>query len=122
MAKFLSDEWIEAVRASAADVTAGDISVRLEVSAGDTQFHAVIVDGAVESVAAGGLSDADVSLTLPIDEATAVAQGELAPSVAFMQGRMKTAGDPGKLLDLLALTARPGFAQFRESVAATTDF
>ena len=27
-----------------------------------------------------------------------------------MQGRMKTAGDPGKLLELLACSALPGYA------------
>ena len=31
-----------------------------------------------------------------------MAAGELDPSVAFMQGRMKTAGDPGLVLDVLA--------------------
>ena len=122
MAKFLSDDWLDEVRARADGVTAGDLSVRLEVAAGDTQFHAVLADGLLVELGAGGLGDAEVSLTMPLDEATEIAQGVLAPSVAFMQGRMKTAGHPGKLLDLLACTARPGFAGFRAAVAAVTDF
>ena len=35
-----------------------------------------------------------------------MAAGELDPSVAFMQGRMKTAGDPGLVLDVLAAVDR----------------
>jgi putative sterol carrier protein len=35
-----------------------------------------------------------------------MAAGELDPSVAFMQGRLKTAGDPGLVLDVLAGAAQ----------------
>jgi len=88
MAQFLSDEWLDAVRAAAGTGSLG-LDVRLEVVAGDTKFSAVVVD---------------------------------APTVAFMQGRMKTAGDPGKLLELLRSTAGPGYEAFRDAVAATTTF
>jgi putative sterol carrier protein len=94
----------------------------LEVVAGDTRFSAVVVDGELRELASGGLPDADVSLTLPLEDAVAMQQGELAPSVAFMQGRMKTAGDPGKLLELLRATSLPGYAAFRDAVAASTSF
>ena len=36
-----------------------------------------------------------------------MAAGDLDPSVAFMRGRMKTAGDPGLVLDVLAAAAAP---------------
>jgi putative sterol carrier protein len=121
MAQFLSDEWLDAVRAAAGTGSLG-LDVRLEVVAGDTKFSAVVVDGELRELAAGGLSDADVSLTLPFEDAVAMQRGELAPTVAFMQGRMKTAGDPGKLLELLRSTAGPGYEAFRDAVAATTTF
>jgi putative sterol carrier protein len=121
MAQFLSDEWLDAVRAAAGTGAPG-LNVRLEVVAGDTKFSAVVVDGELRELAAGGLPDADVSLTLPLEDAVAVQQGELAPTVVFMQGRMKTAGDPGKLLELLRATAGPGYAAFRAAVAASTTF
>jgi predicted lipid carrier protein YhbT len=125
LAKFLSDEWLDAVRAHAgasAAAGAGDLTVRLHVAVGDVQFHAIVDHGTLEALASGPLSDADVSLTVPFDDAVALQRGETEASVLFMQGRMKTAGDPGKLLDLLARSARPGFAELRDAVGATTDF
>lgn len=121
MAKFLSDEWLDVVRANAGG-RVGDLSVRVDIAVGDSQFHAVVVDGALDGLAAGPLRDADVSLTVPFDDAVAVQRGERDPSVLFMQGRMKTAGDPGKLLELLAWTARPGYATLRDTVASATEF
>jgi predicted lipid carrier protein YhbT len=121
VAKFLTDEWLAIVRARA-DGAAGDLSVRLHVAVGDAQFHAIVVDGALETLASGPLQDADVSLTLPPDDAVALQRGETDPSVLFMQGRMKTAGDPGKLLALLACSARTGYANLRDAVASDTDF
>ena len=59
---------------------------------------------------------------MPPDDAVALQRGETDPSVLFMQGRMKTAGDPGKLLALLACSAQPGYATLRDAVAATTEF
>jgi putative sterol carrier protein len=121
MAPFLSDEWLDAVRAAVPAGAAPGLSVRLEVAAGDAKFAAVVVDGELRELVSGGLPDADVSVTLPLDDAIAVQQGTLAPSVAFMQGRMKTAGDPGKLLELLEHTVGPGYAAFRDAVAAVTE-
>jgi hypothetical protein len=121
VAKFLSDEWLETVRSSAGDARADDLSVRLLITVGAVQVTAVLVDGALEDLALGGRGDEEVTLTLVLDDAVAIQRGDLQPSVAFMQGRMKTAGDPGKVLDILACTARPGFARLRDEVAAATE-
>jgi putative sterol carrier protein len=51
----------------------------------------------------------DLALTLSPDDARSVRDGELAPSVAFMQGRLKTSGDNALLLRVLAWTATPAF-------------
>lgn len=63
----------------------------------------------------------EVGLTLPAPETRAVIAGELAPSVAFMRGRMKTAGDPGAVLEVLEATTTPGWEAARTRVAALTD-
>lgn len=118
MAKFLSAEWIDVVRG--VGPTVGDTSVECSVTGGpdgDVKLHALR-----DEVALGALDEPDVSLTLPYAEAMAIARGELEPSVAFMQGRMKTAGDPGRLLDLLAATATDGFRDGLERVARATEF
>jgi hypothetical protein len=69
---------------------------------GDASWYARVEDGVVVEVGPGAPTDADVTLTLPAALADEVAGGTLAPSAAFMQGRMKTAGDPGLVLDVLA--------------------
>jgi putative sterol carrier protein len=55
----------------------------------------------VES-ALGPATAADVTLTITEEDARAMLSGELDPSVAFMRGTLKTSGDPGLLLRLLA--------------------
>jgi putative sterol carrier protein len=69
---------------------------------GDLQAYLRFDDGVVAEAALGTAPAAEVTLTVPAPDADAMASGELNPSVAFMQGRMKTAGDPGRLLELLA--------------------
>lgn len=66
--------------------------------------------------AGGGLAEADLTLSLSPEDARAVTDGRLAPSVAFMQGRLKTAGDNGLLLEVLAWTAGPSFRAFLEDL------
>lgn len=46
-------------------------------------------------------TDAEVVLTTTAAIATELGAGRLDPNVAFMQGRLKTAGDPGALLRVL---------------------
>ncbi len=60
-------------------------------------------------VSVGCPGDADLSLTLSPTDAEMVRQGLLAPSVAFMQGRLKTSGDNGLLLSVLAWSATDAF-------------
>ena len=118
MAQFLSAEWLDTVRAVAPSV--GETTVECSVTGGpdgEVKLHAK--EG---EVGFGGLTAADISLTVPYADAIAIARGELEPSVAFMQGRMKTAGDPGKLLDVLASTAMPTFRAALERIASATEF
>ena len=117
MARFLSEEWLDLVREA---VPALETRIDCAVTAapdGEIKLH---LDGS--DVGVGLLDDADVSLTLPYAEALSIARGELQPTVAFMQGRMKTAGDPGRLLDVLAATATAGFREGLERVASATEF
>jgi hypothetical protein len=121
MVAFLSDDWFAAVRADG--VALDDVTVEATVTGAagsDVKWHVQVRAGTV-AAAAGDAPDAEVALTLGYDDAVAVLRGDLAPSVAFMQGRMKTAGDPGPLLDVLRATASPRFASAREALAASTE-
>ncbi len=52
----------------------------------------------------------DLTLTLSPADAELIKEGRLSPSVAFMQGRLKTSGDNGLLLRVLAWSATDAFA------------
>jgi putative sterol carrier protein len=117
MAKFLSAEWLDLVRDAAPAIATRIDCAITGAPDGDVKVH--FDDG---DIGLGLLDNADVSLTLPYPEALAIARGELQPTVAFMQGRMKTAGDPGRLLAVLAATATPEFQDRIERVASATEF
>ena len=63
---------------------------------------------------------AKVTFTLPQAEARALLGGESQPSVAFMRGRLKTVGDAGLVLALLASTATPAWEAWRAGLDAAT--
>jgi hypothetical protein len=69
---------------------------------GDASWQVRVEDGVVAEVAPGSVNGAALTLTFPATIAAAVAYGETTASAAFMQGRMKTAGDLGLVLDVLA--------------------
>jgi hypothetical protein len=81
-----------------------------------------LVAGRVVGSVPGLLVEVDATITVPYDDARALSAGDLDPSVAFMQGRLKSAGDTGTVLDFLAGTAATdGAAEFREHLAALID-
>jgi alkyl sulfatase BDS1-like metallo-beta-lactamase superfamily hydrolase len=69
---------------------------------GQSIWQARLEDGVVVAVEAGAPGTTDLTLTVSLAIAEAIASGSLTPSAAFMQGRMKTAGDQGLVLDVLA--------------------
>jgi hypothetical protein len=64
-----------------------------------------------EDIALGAVGEPDLVLTLSPEDAALVGAGKLAPSVAYMQGRLKAAGDNGLLLQVLRWSATPAFQQ-----------
>jgi putative sterol carrier protein len=72
----------------------------------ELERHRVAVgDAGVEPIPADD-TPAQVVLTLTPADAAALRAGELRPSVAFMRGTMKMAGDYGVLLHVLPLLER----------------
>jgi putative sterol carrier protein len=69
---------------------------------GDSSWQVRVDDGVVAEVTPGAPTDADLTLTVSAGVADSIAAGDLTASAAFMQGRMKTAGDLGLVLDVLA--------------------
>ena len=122
MAAFLSADWFAALHGDSVELDDCTIEITvLGAPDGDVKWHVEVSGGRI-TAAAGAQPDADIVVTLPYDDTVAVARGELAVSVAFMRGRMKTAGDPGRLLDVLAATARPEYDAARATLSAATEF
>jgi hypothetical protein len=68
-------------------------------------------------VSTGLEGEPDLTLTLSTDDARSVKDGRLDPSVAFMQGRLKTSGDNALLLHVLKWSDTPAFPRALSSWA-----
>jgi len=86
----------------------GVYQINVTGPAGERRYHRSVDGGRVTGGAAAAAEEPDVTFTLTAADAEAIADGRLDPAVAFMQGRMKTAGDPGWVIDLLAVWSSPG--------------
>ena len=118
------EAWAQAVRDGLAGLTGASTlsgTVQVDVTggtAGDVSVHAVLDGGQVTAIGAGAATDPDAVLTLTAADAGAVVAGTLDPSVAFMRGRLKVAGEMGVVLDLLALASTAAARECRDRVAA----
>ena len=81
-------------------------------------WHWRYQDGRVVEGGAGSGGDPKVALTLAAADAPDVWSGRVEPSVAFMRGRLKTAGDGALLLAFLASTTAEGFGEWRKRAEA----
>ncbi len=100
----MRDDWLDGwVGRGRAPGGSGAVQVVVTgLADGDASWQVRVDDGVVAEVSPGAPATADSTLTLPAALAEDIAAGDLTASAAFMQGRMKTAGDPGLVLDVLA--------------------
>ena len=112
MATFLSQEWHDAERAASAKqpvVPGASARIQWIVTGGpdgEVRYTQVVEDGRVVEQRLGDEPDADYTLTAPMALFTAIHDGEVDESVAFMQGKLKFAGDMGRYLALMPIRAR----------------
>jgi hypothetical protein len=113
--EFLSQEWLDLQCELLADLPArAGASGRLQhtvtgVPGGEVAYWLDFDDGRVVGGRLGSDPEPAVAITAPLAVAVDIASGNVEPSVAFMQGRAKVAGDQRMLLRLLALTATPEY-------------
>jgi putative sterol carrier protein len=108
MAKFLSDEWIEAANSAATtnpsftSAAAGkDLGVQFvvtDVPDGDDVEYFLSIKGGHPQIAKGALEDADVTVTSTYENASAIAQNDINVQMAFMTGKVKVAGNLATLM------------------------
>jgi putative sterol carrier protein len=104
---FLTTAWIEQV-----EPLLGDMTERVQV---------VVTGGPDGDVRLGVAEEPDLVLTTPYDDALEMIHGTLDVNVAYMQGRLKTAGDTGVLFRILPATRTPEFAERRQQLQSLTD-
>jgi predicted lipid carrier protein YhbT len=112
MATFLSQEWLDDERArlnALPTVPGASARVQWVVTGGpdgEVRFTSVIEDGRIVEQALGDDANADFTLTAPLPLFEAIRSGEVDETVAFMQGKLKFAGDMGRYLALMPLKVR----------------
>jgi predicted lipid carrier protein YhbT len=89
---------------------------------GDLKYYWVLEDGKLLESQLGVIADADITMTLSYEDSVAIAQGELDANAAFMQGRMKAAGNMGTLMQLLPVTQSPEYRGLQEQLRSGTTY
>jgi hypothetical protein len=89
-----------------------------EAEPGTAQWSCQWSDDGPGVVSIGSVGEPDLTLTLSPDDARSVKDGRLGPSVAFMQGRLKTSGDNALLFSVLKWSDTPAFSSALSSWAA----
>lgn len=93
MARFLTDEWVDALDAAATSLQVGDdLELRVEHVVEAFTYHVSYADGRVR-YQRGAATDATVRLIADRDTAAAIARGELSAQRAFMNGLLAIEGD-----------------------------
>jgi putative sterol carrier protein len=128
MAKYLSQEWLDAFVKLAADQPARPgATVKVQYKAadgpdGDIDYYWIIDEGKFVEANLGTIEDADFSMTTAYDDAVKVQKGEMDATAAFMQGKMKVSGNLAKMMSLLPISTSPEWKSLQEKVNAVTEY
>ena len=128
MSKWLSQEWLDETRKMAdSQPERPGASAKMQYvvtggPAGDIKYYWVLENGKLKESNLGDLADAEVTMTQTYEDAMKIQKGELDANAAFMQGRVKVAGNMGKLMSLMPLTMSPEYKDLQEKVSAITEY
>ena len=89
---------------------------------GDVVFYTAIENGKILENALGEDPEAEFTMTVGYDDFVQTSKGELDANAAFMQGRLKVAGNMGKLMSLMPLTQSAEYKAIAEKVNAETEY
>ncbi len=123
MPDWLSLEWVEAVaglsdRLPAIPGVTAVVTLSFSLAPrNEIGFSWRYIDGQPGTGSPGAGREADLALTMSAADAADMISGRVEPSVAFMRGRLKAAGDGKLLLAFLESTTGPGYEGWREQAA-----
>lgn len=128
MTRYLTQEWLDETRALAEhQPERPGASARMQYVVtggpdGDVKYFWRLEDGKLRESGLGEIDTPDFTMTLTYDDSVKVQQGELDANAAFMQGRMKVAGNMAKLIALMPLTTSPEYKALQEEIRKVTDY
>ena len=128
MGKWLTQEWIEDTKTLGAEMperpsmTASLLYIISDTPSGDVYYSWIVQDGKLIDASLGEYHEPDVTLTISMEDAKAMAKGERDATTAFMQGQIGVEGDLDKLIALLPLTTSQEYQELEHKLAAITDF
>ena len=128
MAKYLTQEWLDQGRELAKDQperAGASAKMQYVVSGGpegDIKYYWVLEAGKLLESQLGEIAEPDFTMTSTYDDSVAIAKGTLDANAAFMQGKMKVAGNTGKLMALLPLTMSPEYKALQEKIREITEY
>ena len=128
MPKWLTQEWHEEFhRLAQSQPDRPGASARMQYVItggpdGEVRYFWLLENGKLLESGLGDIADPEITLTITYDDAMKIQQGELDANAAFMQGRIKVAGNMAKLMSLLPLTNSPEYKQLQEEVRAVTEY
>ena len=128
MAKYLTQEWLDEGRELSKDMEErpGASAKMQYVLAGgpdgELKYYWVLENGKLLESQLGEIAEPDFTMSMSYDDSVLVQKGELDVNAAFMQGRVKVAGNMGKLMQLMPLTSSPEYKDLQAKVRAITEF
>ncbi len=128
MLKWLTQEWLDEVKRLAQDQPEHPgASARMQYVLtggpdGEVRYYWVLENGKLLENRLGDLPDPDLTLTMTYEDARRVQAGELDPQAAFMQGRIKVAGNMTMLMALMPITNSAEYRQLQEQIREVTEY
>ena len=128
MSHYLSQEWLDEFVTLAADQPnrpGATVKIQYKVTGapgGDIDYYWVIDEGKILEAKLGTIDGVDFTMTTAYDDAAKVQRAELDATAAFMQGKMKVAGNMAKMMSLLPITNSPEWKALQEKVATITEY
>jgi putative sterol carrier protein len=128
MSKWLTQEWLdETCQMAESQPERPGASARMQYVItggpdGDVKYYWILENGKLLESKLGELGNADFTMTQTYEDAKRIQQGELDPNAAFMQGRIKVAGNMAKLMALMPLTNAPEYKELQKQIQEITDY
>ncbi len=128
MSKWLSKTWIDETRdmaESQPERPGASAKIQYVVTGapdGDVRYYWVLENGKLVESDLGDLPEPDITMAESYDDAMKIQKGDLDPNAAFMQGRIKVAGNMAKLMSLMPLTNAPEYKELQKEIQGMTEY